>query len=227
MTEASLSIVIPTLNEASVIARALTQLQPLRETGAEVILADGGSTDNTLSLAESMVDKVVGASKGRATQMNAGAKHARGSWVLFLHADTQLPNDISQWWRSTQTNPSRWGFFLLRLDGKHWLFRCIEFAINRRSRLTQVATGDQCLFIQKQCFEQMGGFKDIPLMEDVAFSKTLRRLCKPIVWRSPVTTSSRRWEQRGILKTVLLMWRLRLAYFLGASPHRLSKIYYG
>jgi rSAM/selenodomain-associated transferase 2 len=223
----SLSIIIPTLNEVDIIERTLQCLAPLRQQGCELLVADGGSHDNTLTRIENLIDHGLIATKGRSLQMNAGAKLATGQWLLFLHADTQLPKDISCFLDFLQTTQSRWGFFCLRLSGPHFSFRIIEAAINIRSRLSSVATGDQCLFVRRDMFESLGGYPQIPLMEDVAMSKVLRKKSKPFCWRSPVMTSSRRWEQAGIAKTVLLMWRLRLAYFFGVSPQRLAKLYYG
>lgn len=226
MTKVVVSVVIPTFNEEAGIGPTLEPLQPLRDKGVELILADGGSTDSTIALAEPLVDDVVLSSKGRAIQMNAGAQRASGQWLLFLHADTQLPEDSLLWVLQLQFSQQAWGFFCLRLDGKHWSFRCIEQAINLRSRLTRVATGDQCIFVKRKEFLHVGKYPAIELMEDVALSKQLRQISEPLIWRSRVVTSSRRWQRYGIFKTVLLMWRLRLAYVLGASTQRLHRAYY-
>ena len=221
-----LSVVVPTLNEAGTIVATLAPLQVLRRRGVEVILADGGSIDDTLRRARGEVDRMVSTGAGRAVQMNAGASVARGDYLLFLHADTALPGefngDIGHW---TAAGVG-WGFFPVRLSGSHRLLRVVEWAMNRRSRLTAVATGDQCLFVRRDLFRQVGGFPAIALMEDVAMSKQLRRLCAPYIETQAAETSSRRWEQRGVCKTILLMWGLRLAYFCGANPSRLAKIYY-
>lgn len=222
-----LSIIIPTLNEADTIEHTLQALALFRQQGCELIVADGGSNDNTLALAENLSDHSLAATKGRSHQMNTGAQVATGQWLLFLHADTLLPKNIPALLSCLQTTQCCWGFFCLRLSGTHVFFRLIEAAINRRSRLSSVATGDQCIFIRRDMFEQLGGYPLIPLMEDVAMSKILRKKSKPLCWPSPVITSSRRWEQGGIARTVILMWRLRLAYFFGASPQRLAKLYYG
>ena len=221
-----MSIIIPAFNEAEVLNESLIHLQPLRAAGIELVLADGGSTDDTVNISTPLVDQLVRAPKGRARQMNAGAKVAKGEWLLFLHADTHLPHNFHQCLTQITSSALVWGFFSLRLDGVHWFFRCIEFFISLRSRITRVATGDQCLFIQSKAFKQVGTYPDIPLMEDVAISKKLRVMSKPFVCNSPVLSSSRRWERHGVLKTVLLMWRLRLAYFFGSSPQTLVRIYY-
>lgn len=217
---------MPVLNEAAVIAAALAPLQRLRGAGAELILADGGSCDGTLERARDSVDRVVSSAPGRAVQMNAGASIARGRYLLFLHADTLLPEsfsgDIEHW----LGNAVEWGFFPVCLSGRSPLLRIIETAMCWRSRVTAVATGDQSLFVRAGLFRQISGFPAIGLMEDVAISKTLRRIARPYIEADPVVTSSRRWERRGIVKTVLLMWLLRLGYFVGVSPRRLAKIYY-
>ncbi len=221
------SIIIPCLNEEQYIRDCILRLQPLRERGCEVIVVDGGSTDKTVPLAAALADHLLHSEPGRARQMNLGAGHASGEWLLFLHTDTRLPAVIKDWIDNLYQASFQWGFFALRLSACHWPYRFIERAINLRSKTTGIATGDQCVFIRRLLFEEHKGFADIPLMEDVEFSRRLRRLAKPWFWKNPVTTSSRRWEQQGILKTVLLMWWLRLAFFLGVSPQRLHKIYYG
>ena len=222
-----LSIVIPTFNEAATIADTLNALQPVRKERFEIIIADGGSSDNTVDLAAALSDIVIDAPKGRSKQMNVGARSAAGKWLLFLHADTSLPGSITQLLDLLLTKNYQWGFFALRLSGKSALLRVIERAISIRSRLTSVATGDQCLFVQNEVFKKCGNFPEYALMEDVAISKQLRKESKPLFWQDPVITSSRRWEQKGIIRTVLLMWYLRLAFFLGAKPDDLEKIYYG
>lgn len=222
----SLSIIVPTLNEAGVIADTLASLQPLRRGAIELIVADGGSTDGTIELAQPMVDRLWRSDPGRARQMNAGAMVASGHYLLFVHADTLLPADFQPLWRHIRDCRPQWGFFRLRLSGAHPLLRMVEFFINWRSRLTAVGTGDQCLYVRRELFEQLGGFADIPLMEDVEISKRLRRHSRPHRVGQPVVTSSRRWEQQGIWRTVWLMWRLRLAYCCGVKPERLARRYY-
>lgn len=223
---ADVSVIIPTFNEAEIIGSALQRLQVLRQYRIELIIADGGSSDTTLANITTLVDRVIHAPKGRARQMNAGAAAASGKWLLFLHVDTHLPDDMDQWVAQLRDAMPGWGFFAVKLDGAHWLFRCIEFMMNLRSRMTSVATGDQCLFIERSVFEQVGYYPDIPLMEDVAISKKLRATGRALSWRSPITTSCRRWEKNGIWRTIFLMWRLRLAYFLGVSPQVLHRTYY-
>lgn len=220
------SIVIPTLNEVAVIERTLEALQPMRGADVELILADGGSVDGTQEAARSLVDRVVESSAGRARQMNAGAAVAHGRWLWFVHADTRVPTDALQHIVSNDpSKPHLWGRFDVRLDSKRPMLRLVERMMNLRSCLTGVATGDQCLFVQREWFDLLGGFADVPLMEDIELSKRLRRVCPPVCVRSRVVTSARRWEQRGVLRTILLMWFLRAAYFLGISPDRIAEWY--
>ena len=222
------SIIIPTLDEAELIETALTHLQSLRNKSCEIILVDGGSRDSTVERASPLVDRVITSLPGRAQQMNQGAAVVRGEWLLFLHCDTTLPSSMNCWLsRLKKSDCPPWGFFSLRLSGQGAGLRIIERAITLRSRFTRVATGDQALFVKRELFNAVGAYPSIPLMEDVALSKALRQRAKPLVWRSPVVTDSRRWQQNGILKTVCLMWWLRLAYFFGAKPAWLAQQYYG
>jgi len=216
-----ISIIIPTLNEE----RSLPSLlNAICQQGAdyEVIVVDGGSADGSAELARPLCDRVVIAPRGRAAQMNAGAQEARGDVLLFLHADTRClpgaPEAISQ---AMKTN--MWGRFDVEIEGTHPLLKVVAWSMNLRSRLTGIATGDQAIFVRRDAF---AGFPEIPLMEDVAFSRAMkRRGAAPACLRSRVRTSGRRWESRGVLRTVLLMWRLRLAYALGADPARLAEKY--
>lgn len=221
-----LSIIIPTLNEATTIAETLAQLQPLRQQH-EVIVIDGGSTDNTRTLAEPFCDKLLYADQGRANQMNAGAEQAKGDVYLFLHSDSQVPENMDQLIEQHMSAGQRhWGRFNVRLSGHHPLFRLIETLMNLRSCITGVATGDQGIFIRSNTFKQLKGYQVIPLMEDIDISKRLLQSHgRPACIKTRLITSSRRWEQHGVLKTILLMWRLRLAYFLGVHPNSLSKHY--
>jgi rSAM/selenodomain-associated transferase 2 len=223
-----ISIIIPALNEAEGIAACLTPLQSLRSAGHEVILVDGGSEDGTVALAGPLADRVIRAPRGRASQMNAGACIARGKVLLFLHADTRLPAEADRLMVEGIGRGGRgWGRFDVRLSGQHSLLRVVEGMMNFRSRLTGIATGDQAIFVRRSWFDSIGGFPDIPLMEDIELSRRLKRLGPPLCLQPRVNTSSRRWEEHGILRTILLMWRLRLAFSLGASPARLVRRYYG
>jgi rSAM/selenodomain-associated transferase 2 len=222
-----LSIILPVLNEAPAITQTLRTLQPLREAGHEVIVVDGGSTDDTLSLSIPYADKVLQSPQGRSLQMNAGAKLASGEILLFLHADTLLPPGTDHLIpREMNGKKKEWGRFDVKLSGRHPLFRIIEVLMNWRSRLSHIATGDQAIFVRKELFEKIGGFPEIDLMEDIALCRILKKYGKPLCLRQTVLTSSRRWEEKGFLRTILLMWSLRLAYFLGVNPNRLAKLYY-
>ena len=224
--ETRLSIIIPVLNEAATLTATLSALQSLRAAGHEVIVVDGGSHDASMTLAEPWVDQVIRTERGRARQMNAGAAIAHHDIWLFLHADTQLPHNAEQLIiEGLQKSGHQWGRFDVQLSGKHFLLRIIERSMNFRSRITGIATGDQAIFICRQLFQRAGGFPDIPLMEDIVLSHTLKRHGPPACLRQRVITSSRRWEQQGIIRTILLMWRLRLAHALGADPRRLAQLY--
>lgn len=218
---------LPILNEEAHVAACLGALQPLRGQNCELIVADGGSRDRSVALAEPLADRVVVAPKGRAAQMNAGARQAGGDTLWFLHADTRPPPDAPELIRSALARPDRgWGRFDVRLSGSRPALRMVERAMNLRSRLTGIATGDQGIFVRRDLFERIGGYPPIALMEDIALSRALKRHGRPICLRQRVLTSSRRWERDGIWRTILLMWRLRLAYFFGADPDRLARIYY-
>jgi rSAM/selenodomain-associated transferase 2 len=220
-----LSIVMPVLDEAAGIEAALTALAPYRARGIEVVVADGGSRDRTSDLARPLADRVLSAPRGRSLQMNAGAVAAAGDALLFLHADTQLPADADRLVLDGLAHSGRaWGRFDVRIAGSGVL-RLVAAMMNLRSRLTGIATGDQAMFMTRTAFEAAGGFPAIPLMEDVAFSARLKRVSRPLCLRARVTTSGRRWRQQGALRTVLLMWRLRLSYYLGADPAKLARTY--
>jgi rSAM/selenodomain-associated transferase 2 len=213
-----LSVVVPVLDEAAGIRAALEALAPLRSRGHEVILVDGGSSDPTVALAAGLCDRVLSAPRGRAAQMNAGARVATGEVLVFLHADTRLPARADQ----LIPNSSTWGRFDVAIEGRHPLLKVVASAMNLRSRLTGIATGDQAIFVRRDAFP---GFPEIALMEDVALSKLLKRRGAPACLRQRVVTSGRRWESRGVLRTIFLMWRLRLLYFLGVSPELLARRY--
>lgn len=224
----TLSIILPTLNEAAQLSATLEALQPLRALGHEVIVVDGGSADASMALAQPWAERVLHAERGRARQMNAGADLARGAVLLFLHADTRLPEAAAMLITDGLQQSARgWGRFDVRLTGAQPALRIVEWLMNWRSRITGIATGDQALFVRRELFDAVGGFPAIPLMEDIALSRVLkRRAGAPLCLKERVLTSSRRWEQQGILRTVVLMWRLRLAYALGADPQRLVRDYY-
>jgi rSAM/selenodomain-associated transferase 2 len=220
-----LSIVIPVLNEAAEIEAALRGLAPYRKRGVEVIVADGGGRDGTADLARPLVDYVITAPRGRASQMNAGAAAAHGDVFLFLHADTRLPENADSHVLGGLARPGKaWGRFDVRIDGGGML-RLVSLAMNWRSRLTGIATGDQAMFVTRAAFEAVGGFPSIALMEDVALSARLKRIGRPLALRALVTTSPRRWRKHGTLRTMLLMWRLRLRFFFGADPAKLARPY--
>jgi rSAM/selenodomain-associated transferase 2 len=219
-----LTIVIPVLNEATIIASALQALAPLRARGAEVIVADGGSRDATAQLAQPLADHVITAPNGRGAPMNAGAALGTGDMLLFLHADTTLPENADRLIAAALMERT-WGRFDIRIAGRHPLLVIIAPLINWRSRLTGIASGDQAIFVNRKAFLAVGGFPDLPLMEDIAISRRLKRLSRPLCIATPAVTSGRRWEQNGVLRTVLLMWRLRLAYYLGVEPALLARHY--
>lgn len=223
-----ISVVMPTLNEAADIEATLARLQSLRTRGHEVIVADGGSEDGTPDLARPLADRVVAARRGRAHQMNVGAHEARGEVLLFLHADTRLPEGADRLiLEGLGRSGLDWGRFDIRIDGRHALLQIVAWFMNRRSRLTGVCTGDQSIFVQRDLFMRVGGYPPIDLMEDIALSKLLRRRSRPLCIADAAMTSARRWETRGVWRTVLLMWWLRLRYFLGASPAHLQRVYEG
>ena len=224
-----LAIVVPVLNEAATIEAALRRLAPLRARGARVIVVDGGSDDETATRAAPLADRVVGAPRGRASQMNAGAQteEAREADVLlFLHADTRLPEDADGVVaRALADGAHSWGRFDVRLDADGWPLRLIETLMNWRSRATGIATGDQAIFVTRSAFDWLHGFAPLPLMEDVDFCSRAKRLTRPAAPRSRVVTSARRWQRHGVWRTVALMWWLRLSYFFGADPAALARRY--
>ena len=226
MTVPTLSIVMPVLNEAAGLGSTLQALAPLAERGVQLIVADGGSSDGTAALAQAAGATVITAPRGRALQMNAGANHASARVLLFLHADTVLPTDADQLIAQALANgQSVWGRFDVCIAGQSPMLRVVAGLMNLRSRLSGIATGDQAMFMTRAAFDAVGGFAPQPLMEDIEMSKRLRRLSRPACLRAKVTTSGRRWETRGIWRTMLLMWRLRFAYWRGAAPERLAELY--
>ena len=221
-----LSLILPVLNEAATVSAQLAALQGLRARGAEVLVVDGGSADGTPDLARLGLDRLIDSPRGRALQMNAGANASRGQVLLFLHADTALPATADQLIRQATAAGASWGRFDVRIDGHHPLLRVVERMMNWRSRLTGIATGDQAIFVRRDVFAAVGGYPELPLMEDIALSKRLKRVGPPACLRECVRTSGRRWEKHGVLRTIVLMWCLRASYFLGADPQRLA-IRYG
>ena len=225
MAEAAprLSIIIPAMDDAECLASTLPALAGLRRAGHEIIVVDGGSRDDTRRRARCFADRVLVAGRGRARQMNAGAA-AKGDVLLFLHADSLLPGDTEAAIAHALT-VSCWGRFDVRLWGREWSFRVIEALMNLRSRMTGIATGDQAIFVEREAFALVGGYPEIPLMEDVAISRLLKAVARPACLRQRVVTSARRWRANGVARTVILMWRLRLAFALGADPRRLAHRY--
>ncbi|QEA40635.1 glycosyltransferase [Pistricoccus aurantiacus] len=221
----TLSIIIPALDEAAGIEAQLVSLQPLRERGAELLLVDGGSRDATRQLAAPYVTRCLRSNPGRAAQMNLGTAHARGAQLLFLHADTRLPEDADRLIANALESGRCWGRFAVRLEGRHPMIRVIAWAMNLRSRLTGIATGDQALFMTRDAFDRVGGFPEQPLMEDIEISRRLKRLSSPACLKAQVISSGRRWELHGIFSTILLMWRLRYRYWRGEDCHQLAKEY--
>ncbi len=225
MAPASLSIVMPVLNEAEALPATLAALSALRARGAEIIVADGGSTDETVALARAGADTVVAAPRGRARQMNAGAEAARGDILLFLHADTRLPVEADRLVVAAIAAGHAWGRFDVRIVGQSPMLAVIGALMNLRSRLTGIATGDQAIFVTRAAFRKVGGFADIPLMEDIRLSRDLKRIGRPACLAAKVETSGRRWEAHGVWRTILLMWSLRFRYWRGADPADLARLY--
>ena len=218
------SIIIPTLNEKKSIQSCLLALQPLRN-DSELIIVDADSTDNTRLLAAPLVDKVLLSPKGRGKQMNIGAKQATGEILIFLHADTCLPENALPLIEKKISLARQWGRFDIQLSGNLFLLKVIAPMMYWRSRLTRIATGDQVIFVTRLAFEQAGRYPEISLMEDIALCKKLKKISPPNCLKDKVISSSRRWEQNGIYRTLLLMWTLRLRYFFGADPKTLAFLY--
>ena len=223
-----ISIIVPALNEAQGIAAALAALASLRNRGHEVIVVDGGSSDKTAALSLGAADRVVAAARGRASQMNAGAALAQDEVLLFLHADTRLPeNADARILQGLAASGRAWGRFDVRIEGKSRLLPVIAFFMNLRSRATGIATGDQAIFVRREAFERSGRFPPLELMEDIALSRLLARVSRPLCLADKAVTSGRRWERHGVLRTVFLMWWLRLAFFFGVAPASLARFYDG
>lgn len=233
----TVSIIIPILNEADNLTRLFEYLCQLNPAPQQVILVDGGSNDNSFALAQYLIKdlrvvqqsaidwQVLASSAGRALQMNRGAALATGDVLLFLHADTQLPNQaIAE--ITLAVMRAEWGRFDVRLDSNKLLLKLIGSMINLRSQLTGIATGDQAIFIKRKVFEQLSGYPNQALMEDVEISKRLKAIGKPACLDSKVVTSARRWQQHGTWRTILLMWRLRFDYWRGVSVDSIRRRYY-
>lgn len=227
----SIAIIIPTFNEEGALPQTLLHLR--QQQFSEVIVVDGGSQDQTVSAAKSHLSglaqnkaHVILADRGRARQMNTGAAEVKSDILLFLHADTQLPmnsrTDIERVMENPQCVGGRFDVQFEQDRGWAWV---ISRLMNLRSRWSGIATGDQAIFVRHEIFEHMGGYADIPLMEDLEFTKRLKHLGEVASLRSKVTTSFRRWEQRGALQTILQMWTLRFLYWIGLSPHTLRQFY--
>ncbi len=226
VTGARLSIVVPALDEAAGIAGTLAALAPLRAAGHELVVVDGGSRDATVERSRALADRVITAPRGRARQMNAGAAAARHARLLFLHADTRLPAGAAGAVLAALDAGAAWGRFDVRIDGRSCWLRVVAAAMNLRSRLTGIATGDQAIFAMRAAFDAVGGFPDQPLMEDVEISRRLKRRCgRPACLREKVTTSGRRWDQRGVWRTIWLMWSLRWRYWRGTPAETLARAY--
>lgn len=219
------SIIVPILNEAGNLARLTRQLRPLRDAGVEVLLVDGGSDDGSAEQATSAGFRVISGSRGRARQMNTGASAAHGNVLIFLHADTSLPEEALGAITAKMDEGYAWGRFDVRIEGRPRMLAVVAQCMNWRSRFTGIATGDQALFMTREAFEAVGGFPDQALMEDIEISRRLLRLTRPACLRLKVTTSGRRWETRGVWRTIFLMWRLRWHYWRGASPDELAEAY--
>mgnify|MGYP002634073562 FL=1 len=225
---AQLSVIVICLNEGAAIARTLAPLDAWRKRGVEVIVVDGTSEDDTVQQATPLASRLVVVSAGRARQLNAGAALAESQHLLFLHADTIAPNDADLILCSSiyqSNNPMAWGRFNVRIEGQSRWLAVIAFMMNWRSRITGIATGDQGIFMTRAAFDAVGGFADQPLMEDIEISQRLRRLSRPIYLSQKVTTSGRRWETRGVWRTIMLMWSLRWRYWRGESAASLAKDY--
>jgi rSAM/selenodomain-associated transferase 2 len=221
-----IGVIIPALNEAPGLQQMLAPLLEWQARGHELILVDGGSQDATASIAAAAGAHVVSSEKGRARQMNAGAAVATAEVFLFLHADTELPADADRLISTgLSTGQYSWGRFDVHIRGRARMFPVISAMINLRSRLSGIATGDQALFMTRAAFAAVGGFPDLPLMEDVEICKRLKRHSQPLCLRQRVVTSGRRWETRGVWRTIVLMWRLRFAYWRGIPAEQLARLY--
>ncbi len=222
-----LSIVIPVRNEEERLPLLLANLQCLRTCGAEIIVVDGGSCDATLARAQGLADQLLTSEPGRARQLNAGAAAARGELLVFLHADTRVSQGAAQALAQLAEEGVHWGFFRVRLGGRSRLLPLIARCMWWRSRLTGIATGDQGLFVTRELFAAVGGYPAQALMEDIEICRRLGAIIAGRALDIELQSSGRRWDRDGALRTIALMWWLRLRYFLGASPTVLHHRYYG
>jgi rSAM/selenodomain-associated transferase 2 len=220
-----LTLIVPVLDEAAGITATLQALAALRRRGAEIIVVDGGSHDASATLAAPLADTVLASPRGRARQMNAGAAVAQGDVLLFLHADTALPADAETAIERAVAGGARWGRFDVRIGGRSAMLPVIAALMNTRSRLTGIATGDQAIWVDAPLFRQLGGYAELPLMEDIELSRRLRAVCPPACLREQVLTSGRRWDDRGVWRTIFLMWRLRWRYWRGTPAEQLARAY--
>ena len=223
MSAFNVSVIVPVYNESAQVQALIQRLHVLQEDVQDIIVVDGGSSDNTAQKLSKHFT-VISSEKGRANQMNAGAKHAKGTWLVFVHADTQFGVSHLKC-LIEHASMHQWGRFNVRLDAQGLSFRTIEWFINQRSRITGIATGDQCIFVRKRFFDSLSGFANIPLMEDVDFSKRAKKASKPKCLSKKVVTSARRWQTYGVVHTVFLMWKLRWLFWLGTPADKLAKLY--
>lgn len=221
----NIALIVPVLNEAESLTALIDQLSQLRQSVAKIVIVDGGSTDNTLEMLEDSDFKIVSAPKGRALQMNAGVLHSNADILVFLHADTKLPANAIKTIEKVISAGALWGRFDVCISGGHPMYRVIALMMNWRSRLTGIATGDQAIFMCRTVFNVVGGFPEQPLMEDIEISKRLRKISRPACLPETVITSGRRWQKYGVWRTILLMWRLRFAYWRGVPASTLAEYY--
>ena len=219
-----LTVIIPTLNEADRLAGTLASLG--KPDDVEIIVTDGGSHDATLQIARQAGARIVSSRPGKALQMNRGAGKARGRFLVFLHADTRLPDGYLAEIETILTRPGvTAGAFRFQIDDDGWGFRLIETVTNLRARLLATPYGDQGLFLRAGTLRRMGGYREIPIMEDFELVRRLARSGKVVISRLPATTSGRRWKRLGLVCTTLLNWTIVLAYWCGVSPVRLAGWY--
>lgn len=235
--KATVSIVVPILNEADNLPHLFANIACLNPAPQQVILVDGGSMDKSIGVAQNLIKdlelnnklgidwQIIESSAGRATQMNGGARLAIGDILLFLHADTQLPSQAILGVVNAM-GTAEWGRFDVRLDSRQPMLWIVSQMINWRSKLSRIATGDQAIFIKRELFEQVGGYPDQALMEDIEICKKLKTIAKPACLKSKVVTSARRWQQHGTWRTIILMWQLRFDYWRGVSADNIKARYY-